>query len=219
MWSLPNIVHMNNEAAAQHKAQKKSKKEPWADQTCNYCDKPATNAEAYFDIFDDKIPKGYICTCDEHYEYHGGAHEEYFHCDSCGRLMVESYTWERYQTVLPDDQESMCLCCAFEKYVADKRHWLKAPPGTVGLDRLECIPHVIAVDSHYHEKKLTFVGNAEFDSMDGHQISGEPIGDIAEQAIKKHGSCIILMDAVYQFAVSFGVYVRKQKPTKKGRKN
>lgn len=222
MWSLPDIQCMNNEAVARHEARKKSKKEPWVDRTCNYCDKPATNAEEYFDIFDDKIPKGHICTCDEHFEYHGGAHEEYFLCDSCGHLMVENYTWERYQIVLPDDDEQwpMCLRCAFKKYVADKRHWLHIPPGNMGLDRLKGIPHVIAVDSHYHEKKLAFIGNAEFDSMDGHQISGEPIGDIAKQAIKEHGSCIILMDAAYQFAVSFGVYVKKQKPRRKrGRTN
>jgi hypothetical protein len=53
---------------------------------------------------------------------------------------------------------------------------------------------------------IKFHDNAEFDSCDGHQISGDDLLDV----IKELGSepfCPVL-DAAYQFSVSIGIYLR-----------
>lgn len=209
MWDLPNIKRMNEEAAKAAKQRKRRKKfDPCKGKTCLYCKEQATHADEFFDIFSDD-PKGFIFTCDQHYEDYGGAHEGYFVCDSCGRTHVENYTWESYVIVL--DDEILCLRCAFEKYVKNEDHWLReVPPDGMGLDALKEIPHLIAVDSDYWRDHLTFIGNAEFDAMDGHQISGDDLTEMVEKTLAEHGSCIVLLDAAYQFAVSFGVYVRKE---------
>jgi len=69
--------------------------------------------------------------------------------------------------------------------------------------------HVIGVEMPVPEG-IEFYDNAEFDSMDGHQISGESVQSILESAREDgHKKAILILDAGYQFAVSIGVYVPK----------
>jgi 3'-phosphoadenosine 5'-phosphosulfate sulfotransferase len=55
---------------------------------------------------------------------------------------------------------------------------------------------------------IRFLGNCEVDSMDGHQISGDPIQSILDSAREQgYTKVLVILDAGYQFAVSIGVYV------------
>ena len=57
---------------------------------------------------------------------------------------------------------------------------------------------------------IRFVNNVEFDSMDGHCISGGGVDELQEtlRQLKDEGDdrAILILDAAYQFAVSIGVY-------------
>jgi len=216
MWSLPDIRALNAKAAAEAATERPKGWEPWHDQACEYCAEPATHSEEYWDVFGED-PKGYVHTCDLHYEEHGGAHEGHFWCEACGRMHVDHYTWERYRHAT-DEGEILCLRCWFGRVVGDDEQWL-TEARTIDLDYLRHRPHAIAVGSDYWRDDLDFVANAEFDNMNGHQISGDDLTGIVAKAVKEHGRCLVLMDAAWQFAVSFGVYVSKVKrPKRKARK-
>ena len=227
MWSLPNIIAMNARAAANRKSisheakLKKSVKHP-----CECCLKPSTVHEKYFDIFSDDA-KGvrHLCQkCDED----GRGNEGYFVCDSCGRLMVENYTWEIYRRIDPDSDEVQCLSCAAERHFANPDNWIDpklvkevvlAPhnprlngnnvplfnPATGILNVGRC-RHVLGVQQP-RPQGIKFLENAEFDSTDGQQISGRRLLDIIQELDEPF--CPVL-DAAYQFAVSIGLYVREK---------
>ena len=55
---------------------------------------------------------------------------------------------------------------------------------------------------------IKFLDNAEFDTFDGHQISGRRLHDIIRELDRPF--CPVL-DAAYQFAVSIGLYARQPK--------
>jgi len=77
-------------------------------------------------------------------------------------------------------------------------------PATGVLNIARC-EHVLGVNQPLPEC-IKFAENFEFDSLDGHQISG---GNVLE-TIRSLGEpfCPVL-DAAYQFAVSIGLYVRR----------
>jgi hypothetical protein len=67
--------------------------------------------------------------------------------------------------------------------------------------------HVIGVRMPI-PKSIEFVDNAEFDSGNGRQISGDSVQDILTHAMEDgHERALLILDARYQFAVSIGVYV------------
>ena len=225
MWSLPDINRLNANAAAKAKKLKReaaSKRKP----SCQFwnCSQPATRSYLVYDIFSDD-PKDVLHLCEQHDGFSGDPCEGHFFCDGCGRVMVENYTWEIYRVEL--DGLTLCLRCAAERHFANPKNWIDAKrvkqvvlvpydaaldgqnaplfnPATGVLNVARC-RHVLGV-SQPPPEGIKFLENAEFDSCDGHQISGRKLLDIIQDLDEPF--CPVL-DAAYQFAVSLGLYVRR----------
>ena len=220
MWSLPDIKALNEQAKEARKT---------IEEIVNYGMTPdgkmvlcqyngngngcrgKVNIYAYYDIFSND-PKGYVGLCEHHDGYYGSPDEGYFTCDECGRVFVENYTWELYSHC--DDEGMLCLNCYRERYLENPEHWIDlGKPVTPVTDQLvRRSPHLIAVGQDT-PANLVFLGNTEFDSLDGHCISGGGNGGIADllQSAKDEGykRAVLILDAAYQFAVSIGVYAEK----------
>ena len=148
MWSLPDIVAMNN--AAHENARKLER----ASRTlklnrkrlrCDYCEKPAATAHLYYDIFSDD-PKGLVALCQEHDDDHGSIPEGYFYCDGCNRLMAGNYTWELYHVCT--DYGQFCINCYRENDLLDPDNWIPlsdADIAGVSFERVRHAKHLIAV--------------------------------------------------------------------------
>jgi hypothetical protein len=209
MFCLPAIDQMNATA-------KKSKKKLFRAVSthkldgkvirCEHCDKKATRVDLYYDIFSDD-PKGVIATCDEHEGY---TDESYFMCEcGCNKMFANNYTWEIYYIDTP--QGRMSLNHYADIYLADPKNWItltdKNIAEAVKFENLRKAPHLIGVRMPCPEA-IEFVANSEFDSMDGHCISGsgeleKALHDLKDQGVKR---AVIVMDASYQFAVSLAVF-------------
>jgi hypothetical protein len=211
MWSLPDINRMNERAAQDAKInKKKTEKQLCRGQVCGSCEKKATHASPYYDVFSDD-PKGYIYQCEQHWE--DGINEGFFHCDQCGHFMVENYTWENYFYNDPITGEQTCLNCALDNELEDPDNWISSPD-EVTWDKIIKSQHLIPVEGHHWEKSLRFIGNVEFDSMSGVKLYStreagvQDMKDLVKSALDQSDKCIIIMDGAYQFAVSIGVYVK-----------
>jgi hypothetical protein len=130
--------------------------------------------------------------------------------------MAENYSWEIYRITLQD--RTLCLKCAAEEYFSNPANWIDprevddvvlepasdAALFADGILNVAKCPHVIGVKQPL-PVGVTFFDNAEFDSISGHQISGEKLFDVIRKLDQPF--CPVL-DAAYQFAVSVGIYVR-----------
>lgn len=226
MWSLPDIVRMNAEAASARESLLGAVEKHLDSQgnpiQCDYCDSDAVEVTPYFDIFGDD-PKGVVAMCPEHHAAYGSTPEGYFWCDGCERLMVENYTWELYSACT--DSGQFCLNCHRENELLEPDNWIfltEEQIAALNFDRVRHAKHLVAVGQKA-PKDLEFLGNVEFDSMTGGRIRGycsaddtpdagvAEIRDLLTQAREDgHKRAILILDAGYQFAVSIGVYVRAQ---------
>ena len=213
MWSLPDINKLNAHAAAraqQLRTEAARKRKPDCD--IYGCSHRATDSTLWYDIFSDD-PKGVVHTCPEH---SWEDDPDLFRCENCERVMVDHYTWERYQVELNGDV--LCLSCAAKRYFEESRNWIDPrkvsavvfnqqemlfDPANGLLDIARC-RHVLGVKQPL-PGGVVFHDNAEFDSQDGRQISGDNLLDIIRGLDQPF--CPVL-DAAYQFAVSIGIYVR-----------
>lgn len=201
MWSLPDIDRLNEQA---EKNAKRKQRDPLKGQECSCCGKNAEHIEEFFDIFGDK-PKGHIYRCEGCNE-EGGIPDGYFYCTRCNKIHIENYTWELYKTESRGDE--VCLNCALNDYLGCEENWIrKGQEVDMTLTGLDTLPHLIPVSGRYHKKRLKLVGNVEFDSMNGRQISGDSLSNVLGRAFEKSRKAVVIMDGAYQFAVSFGVYV------------
>ena len=220
MWSLPDISRLNASAAANVKALRREAKRKRKPQCEHYgCQNRAVESVEWFDIFSDD-PKGLVHVCAEHPADSAG---DFFPCARCERLMADHYTWERYRTTLNGDV--VCLKCAAESYFADEKNWIdpKAVKDVVSrpskFQDPRSIPlfdartgifnpfkcrHILGVQQPI-PAGVRFLENFEFDSQDGHQISG---GDVREAIRRLAVPFCPVLDSVYQFAVSLGLYAR-----------
>ncbi len=215
MWSLPDLIRLNSKAAANRKRLERAVRTgnlngkaircEHADYDGANCSSPISR-ELWFDIFSDD-PKGILAQCEYHCNRYGTP-EGYFWCGACGRTIISNYTWERYATVLDGDE--MCLPCACARYIADQQNWLRLTPEDItafDFDEMRRVPHVIGVKMPIPDA-IRFLDNAEFDSMDDHRISGDPIPSILESAREQgYTKALVVMDGAYQFAVSLAVFV------------
>lgn len=235
MWSLPDINRMNEEATSG--AFKRKIRDELSGRSrlpCLICDKPSTKSsrQKWFDIFSDD-PKGVVGLCKRHEEYYDSAPEGYFYCNSCNRLFIENYTWECYSH---DDDAlgTVCLNCRAESYLADDDNWIPLLSVGEGNDRpysphienltfaqVRKSPHLIAVSGPC-PAGIELHGNVELDSTTGGRIIGFSDSEASpESGVEElremlrclrdagHTEAILILDAAYQFAVSIGVYVRK----------
>lgn len=223
MWSLPDIKSMNARAAKDAQRIKKiaatgrdgRKKVPceckgWGRNDCS----GKVIVYEWYDIFSDD-PKGVFGLCEHHDGYFGSPTEGYFTCDACNRVFAENYTWEIYRVTDADSGETFCLNCYRERVLNDPDEWLEIAPALEMPDKnlfalAKASKHLLAVGQDC-PKELQFVGNAEFDSMNGHQISGDSLRELLQEARSRYSAekAILILDAAYQFAVSIGVYVRQ----------
>ena len=216
MWSLPDINTLNSDAAKNAKRLIKEAKKVETDLgKCEYnhtgeCAQPISKY-VWYDIFSDD-PKSVFCLCGNHDCVYGNPNEGFFTCDDCCKVFITNYTWENYY-VNTDDGETLCLNCYFDRELKNKDNWVDSSFTKLNNDevfsRIKQAKHLIPVEGTHWKKHLKFIGNCEFDSMDGHQISGDDIRTIVKKALTKHRRAIIILDGGYQFAVSMGVYVKK----------
>ncbi len=191
MWSLPDIVRMNNEAAqaAQQSQFEKDAAKP-QDHLCEVCGWSSKETKAdygyvWFDIFSDD-PKGTIFVCEDHDGYTGSPIEGYFNCGECDRVFIENYSWERYSTIV-DECEELCLPCALKRYLEDETNWIApdavqsvvldpdAPSDLLfdpanGVLNLAKVQHLIGVKMPV-PPGIAFLENLEFDAATGQMLA------------------------------------------------
>jgi hypothetical protein len=215
MWSLPDIAVRNSRAAAAKPGLHKAVETGVDPETGKraVCEREDQNCGGevrgtpYYDIFSDD-PKGVLFLC----ENHAGEHDEdLFDCIDCGRLMMDHITWERY--VHDTDDGPVCLNCYAKRVMDNPASWIALTKKTIDaltFDRVRKAPHIIAVSGPTHG--LQFHGNVEFDSTDGHCISGGGIDEIKDllHKVRKEGKrrALIVMDAAYQFSISEAIYTK-----------
>lgn len=221
MWSLPDINRMNAEAVTKQDKLKLACETGEFDGEKLVCewqdhDDPSRcegELRHYFwyDIFSDD-PKGIVTLCEHHDWYYGRPTEGYFECEGCNKIFTENYTWERYEAVTPDGS-SLCLPCYAYEVLHDDDRWIELTDEKIAAltfnKDVKKAPHCIGVKMPI-PKGIEFVNNVEFDSTDGHCISGGGVEELKETLLqlKTDGftRAILIMDAAYQFAVSIAVY-------------
>jgi hypothetical protein len=219
MWSLPDIKRMNAEASSQksklQKAVRTGKLDgkplqcEWADHDSPSQCEGELRHYLWHDIFGPD-PKGILTLCEHHDGYYGSPSEGYFTCGDCGEVFAENYTWELYYHV--GDGDIYCLPCYAAQVIADEERWIPLTDEAIkriSFNDVRKAPHCIGVEMPV-PKEIKFVNNVEFDSMDGHCISGggveelkDTLRDLQTQGVPR---ALLILDAAYQFAVSIGVY-------------
>jgi len=237
MWSLPNIVRLNDEAAQAAQQKQFEKEAAHAEEhNCEVCgwdgkEQSATYSYCWFDIYSDDA-KGVVHLCEKHDGYTGSPLEGYFTCGDCDRVFIENYTWERFDVIV-DECEQLCLPCALKRYLNDDTNWLRTDSVTSvvldpdadelfdpdsGVLNLARAPHLIGVRMPVPDS-ITFIENLEFDSCTGQMLAstsstfpagvGESaaLGVVRELAEQGHEKFLVILDAAYQFSVSISAYV------------
>ena len=218
MWSLPDIKQLNAVAASEtadldnaletgyyHGEQIECQCKDWGINSCG----GQVVYYLWFDIFSDD-PKGVLGLCEHHSEYTGDPVEGFFTCCYCGRVMIENYTWEKYSTWVDSYEEYMCLPCALSLYIREPENWIELTDENIAkidFEQFRHSPHLIGSEMPVPDA-IKFFDNAEFDSMDGHQISGDTIQVILTRAMDAgYSKVLLILDSAYQFAISIGIYV------------
>lgn len=217
MWSLPDINRMNSEAAGQKTKLERAAQTGHLDRKKLKCEWNGHDKHCqgelrhylWYDIFSDD-PKGILTLCQAHDGYYGSPSEGYFECADCNRVMIENYTWERYYAFHGDSQ--LCLPCYAGEILADDNRWIPLTDERIDaltFSDVRKAPHCIGVEMPV-PKEIRFINNVEFDSMDGHCISGGGLDELKHtlHQLQDEGEtkAILILDAAYQFAVSIGVY-------------
>jgi len=223
MWSLPDIRRINSDAQAKRKKLERAAGTGVLNcrrLKCNYGENCEGRLSHYlwFDVFSDD-PKGIITQCEYHRD-RDGTPEGYFWCDRCRRLMVESYTWERYDTVI--DGKRLCLLCAAQRYIEDEDNWLPLTDEDIAVVTFQVIRrarHVLGVGMRVPTQILLF-NSLTLENSTGGLVRGfssaDPTPAAAIESIQQilrnardagHTRALLIIDGAYQFAVSVGVYV------------
>lgn len=234
MWSLPDIARLNSHAKDERVALINAVETGYLNGEkleCEHADNSCTEQMyhyLWFDIFSDD-PKGVLTLCERHDGYSGSPTAGYFTCDSCQRVVVENYTWERYETTT-DDGDSLCLPCAAERYIAEEANWIELTPENIeSLDsnRVRKAQHVIGVRMPIHKQIEPFGNGVTLDSSSGGMVRGlssaDPTPDSGVRELRDeltaamedgHKRALLILDGGYQFAVSISVYVEGRRGAK-----
>lgn len=164
----------------------------------------------HFDIFSDQ-PKGILTLCEYHDGYYGNPTEGYFTCVDCERVHISNITWEVYSVAT--ENGDVCIPCYLKRVLDGEKHWIQLTDeaiNAVDFNRVRKAPHCIAVQMPIPPNTIRFVNNVEFDSMDGHCISGSGVEELKDtlHQLKDEGvdRALLILDGAYQFAVSIAVY-------------
>jgi hypothetical protein len=195
MFSLPNIVRLNEEAASREARREiQDQLESPHEYPCQVCQwsyydqsdqiRKADYAYAWHDIFSDDA-KGVFFLCEEHDGTTGDPLEGYFTCAACCRVIISNYSWEHY-SVYDEDQGELCLPCALKQYLEAAENWIDpraVRKVVVGVDSGELFDpssgtldlaasrHLIGVRMPIPES-LHFSGNIELDAYTGRELAG-----------------------------------------------
>lgn len=223
MWSLPDINRMNSEASKEKTKLERAAEIGVMDGEALKCEWEGHDGDCegelrhyfWYDIFSDD-PKGILTLCEHHDGYYGSPSEGYFECEHCNRVFVENYTWELYYAIHEGSQ--LCLPCFAYEVLHDEDRWIPLTDERIDaltFNDVRKAPHCIGVKMPV-PKEIRFVNNVEFDSMDGHCISGGGLDELKETLRTLHDEgetkAILILDAAYQFAVSIGVYAPTHEP-------
>ncbi len=220
MWSLPDINRLNAEASSQKSRLEKAVRTgilnrkklccEWHDHDSPSRCEGELRHYLWRDIFSPD-PKGIITLCEHHDGYYGNPTEGYFFCDDCGETYAENYTWELYYAHT-DEGSQVCLPCYAARIIADEDRWIQLTDENIevlSFEQVRKAPHCIGVEMPI-PKGIRFVDNAEFDSGDGHSISGSGVAGLRQTLLQLKADgvprALLILDAAYQFAVSIGVY-------------
>ncbi len=227
MWSLPDINRLNEEASINANKYELALKTGKIDDEVIVCECGSWGFEnecdgeihyyLWYDIFSDDS-KGVFGLCEKHDGYYGSPTEGFFICDGCGKVHTENYTWENYH--VHNDWGIVCLNCYRENELSQEENWINLTNESIesiDFDVVRKAKHLLAVGQNSPDDLpdgLIYIDNAEFDSMDGHSISGNGLTGIKEALFEAkeqgHTKAILILDAAYQFAVSIGVYVKSE---------
>lgn len=228
MWSLPDIARLNSRASHLKVALQNAVETGFLDGTRLTCEHESDSCTddlqhyLWYDIFSDD-PKGVLTLCERHDGHFGSPTEGYFTCDDCQRVMIENYTWERYETTT-NDGESLCLPCAAERYIADEANWMELTPENIeamDFKRVREAKHVVGVRMPVPKSIRQYCQGVTLDSSSGALVTGfSSCADSPDSAVHAlrdeltaamedgHKRALLILDGGYQFAVSIGVYVR-----------
>ena len=220
MFSLPDIKALNARAkscATAFDIESKPRKKSTAKYPCECCGEKSIHHEKWYDIFSDDA-KGVRHLCEE-CDDSGRGQEGWFHCDCCGRLMAENYTWEYYRTTDEETGETMCLTCAAKRYFSNPDNAINpskvvkvvqgdkdAPlwDADSGIVNLSKVRHVLGVKQPEPEG-IEYVDNFENCNERGLFDTDEIMKVIKEQ----DSPVFIVLDGAYQFSISIGLYVKE----------
>lgn len=128
MFSLPNIKSLHDRAVKERA--ETEKKHTFTCDCCGNEFKPKKcreeGREYMIEEWHDSLSegtKGILHVCPDCYE-NNGTPEGFFECNHCGKLHIENYSWERYETII--DDEPCCLPCAAKIHLAEGSDaWMK----------------------------------------------------------------------------------------------
>lgn len=127
MWSLPDIVRLNDAAAeaAKTKTYEQQAANPQEHQ-CLVCEwqgqeTPADYGYVIHNVFGPH-PDEAVFVCEDHDGTTGSPLEGYFSCAQCEKYFAENITWEKYNTIV--NGEEFCLPCALQSYIAHAPNWI-----------------------------------------------------------------------------------------------
>jgi len=224
MWSLPDIQRLNSEAYFNRRKLERGVQTGILNHQQLRCESGKNcggvlRHELWFDIFSSN-PKGVLTQYEHHFEIYG-VPDGFFRCEECDRLLVENYTWERYSTT-NEKSEQICLRCAAEQYIVDNDNWIRLTDEDIAVVTFEVIRqarHVLAVEMTV-PAEIRFFDGVTLDSATGGLVRSFTTADatpdssvamlreILHRAKESDNErAILIVDGLYQFAVSIGVYV------------
>src|SRR3972149_540679 len=224
MFSLPNIIQMNEQ---KHKEWQETQKLKRVE--CNDCGKELARSKAvkfeYFDIYSDTPNIEFYCQeCYEKFDNYRD--ESYFYCDECERYFMTNITWELHYSFDKETGEVLCLNCATRKFFSNPENFLTSAEqiDELTFEDLRKSKHLFGVDNQNMHEEIEKQGWKEVDtvcadSMTGGKVIGfsdctsqddtlQEVKENLKTALKEYRELVIVIDGAYQFAVDLTVYGR-----------
>ena len=233
MWSLPDIKRLNSlnsEAQLNRKRLEEAVRTGVLDgktlRCCEYtkhCRGPLEH-RLWYDIYSDG-PRWIVSMCEFH-RIRFGRPENFFTCFNCQRWMAKVYVYTLPFTIT-EDGWPVCLRCAAQRYVEKEDNWIALRDediAVVGFYAIQCAPHVLDACMPLAEtvaEKIQLFDRVALDNETCGMIFGigcqDPTPESAVEALREileeaknagHDRALLIIDGVYEFAFSIGVYVR-----------
>lgn len=228
MWSLPNIVEMNERKVKEFQDRKSKEILECHDCGKSQSDVAESNSQdkkqtgkfqsfEYFDIFSDT--PCYNDYCQECYKkFEDYDKEGYFYCIECGKYYVSNITWEKYS--VETDDGLICLNC-------NTRKAFSSPVGfevikSLDFEAFRKASHVIGVGNVKMEQEVKNMGWNDIGSITADSMTGGLVMSFHDSStqddtmkafkelVKKNGykEFVYAITGAYQFAVQISLFAR-----------